>query len=96
MQRISVDYKSMNNSLLKLFELICEISYELKHIDEVAEELGIFWKSDAGWEYTLRLTSDMGNVRITAKAIAINIRTLYESLYKLDMAERKVLDEVNR
>jgi len=87
---IRADYNLIDKRLCELSKIIKEVKNELEVMDDTIENIGIFWESDAGSEYAIRITSDMLVILALAEKIGQTINSMRDAVGKLDKAETQI------
>lgn len=91
---IKVEYTGLGKRLYELLSIAKEVNFEIERMEEVFEELGIFWDSDAQGEYAIRVTADLYNSKAILRKICVCLKELAGLLKRFDEAEMKVSEMV--
>lgn len=92
---IKIEYNNVSRGIYELFSLSKEVGKEIEHLDEIIEDLGIFWNSDVSEEYALKLNADIYNVRAILKKIVFYIKQLADVIYKFDEVEGVIKNRID-
>jgi len=87
---IRADYRQIDKRLCELSVVLKAVKNELEEMDDAIQNLGIFWESEAGCEYALRITADMVTIAALAEKTGQNINSMREAVGRLDSAEKQV------
>jgi len=87
---IRADYSAIDARLCDLARIVVMIRKEIEFLEEVIENLGIFWDSEASEEYAVQITADLVVVSALAEKAGITVQAIRGAIEKLDNAELQV------
>lgn len=87
---IRANYKKMNESLKRLYEIATSLTSEIEHLEEVVDNLQIFWDGYANEEYLIKFDVDMGHAAILLEKTKNTAFLINEALEKYQKCEQEV------
>lgn len=87
---IRVEYSKLGKKIVEFISLAREVETEIERMEEVLEELLMFWESDANSKYYMRMMADLYNARLFLEKMRRSILDISEALQRFDDTERKI------
>lgn len=87
---IKLDFRAVSAKLFEMIEIAKEVRYEIENMEEVMDNLGIFWDSEAGGEYAMRFYADLYYAKALLEKIKWGMKTLLSVMRQFDDSERKI------
>ncbi len=87
---IRANYKKMNESLKRLYDIATYLASEIEHLAETMDNLQIFWDGYANEEYLIKFDADMGHAAVLLEKTRNTAFIINEALDKYQKCEQEV------
>ena len=87
---IKMDYIGIIKMINEMLRIAKEVKRETEHMEEVTEDLYVFWESEAKMEYAMRLCADFYSIKAMLEEMKQSIRLLAGVVRKFDENEKSI------
>lgn len=87
---IKMDYRYVMKLITEMLKIAKEVKKEIDHMEEISEDLYVFWESESSMEHAMRLAADLYKIKAMLEEIKKNIRILANVVKRFDENETSI------